>query len=155
LNTWTGLRRRPESAGHQRYDARVRRLLPALAAFALVLAGVGGGLLFLTSRDRSALETTSPRPVTSTGPAGLPVGNVVVEFNARADREAIDALAAQLGAVDSPATRAAGQALVSKKVPGREGVLATTGATSLELTDVNDPRLAAFVREHLGRTDAP
>jgi len=131
----------------------VRRLLPALAAFALVIVGVGGGLALLTSRDHSNLEPTTAPARATTGPAGLPAGNIVVEYTVRTDRDAIDALAAQLGAVDTRATRAAGQALVSKHVRERAGVLATNGSATLELPDATDPRLAAFVREHLGRTD--
>jgi hypothetical protein len=153
--------RRPDTrgarsgAGRRRYDAGVRRLLPTLVAFVLVIAGVGGGLVLLTARDHGGLEPTSPPPAAAVGPAGLPAGNVVVEYSARADRDAVDALADELGATDRPATRAAGQALVSKRVSGITGVLATTGSTTLGLPDATDPRLAAFVREHLGRTDQP
>ncbi|MEH3052676.1 MAG: hypothetical protein PGN13_01515 [Patulibacter minatonensis] len=131
----------------------MRRLLPAIAAFALVIAGVGGGLVILTARDQSGLQPTSSVQRPTDGPSGLPAGNVVVEFERGTDRTAIDELAAALGAVDTPATRAAGQALVSKKVVGTTGVVATTGTSTLPLADAKDPRLAAFVREHLGRTD--
>lgn len=131
----------------------MRRLLPAIAAFALVIVGVGGGLVLLTARDHSTLEPTSPSERASTGPAGLPAGNVVVEYDTSADRDTIDDLATQLGAVDTPPTRAAGQALVSKHVAGVKGVNATAGATALFLPNARDPRLADFVREHLGRTD--
>ncbi|MBO9532080.1 MAG: hypothetical protein J7513_03790 [Solirubrobacteraceae bacterium] len=135
----------------------MRRLLPTLAAFALVIVGVGGGLLLLTSRDHGSLEPSTPAPAAAAGPAGLPAGNVVVEFTSGADRRTIDDLAAELGAVDSPATRSAGQALVSKKVTTElEGVRALAGAsTVLSLPAATDPQLAAFVREHLGRTDEP
>lgn len=141
--------------GCRRYDGRVRRLLPAIAAFVLVIVGVGGGLAWLTARDHGSLEPTTAAPRATTGPSGLPAGNVVVEYRTRADRDAIDALASQLGAVDTAPTRATGQALVSKHVAARQGVLATTGSTTLELPDAADPRLAAFVRAHLGRTDQP
>ena len=133
----------------------MRRLLPTLAAFALVIVGVGGGLLLLTSRDHGGLETTTPAAAPATGPAGLPAGNVVVEYSVPSDREAIDAMAAELGAVDSPATRQTGQALVSKHDAARTGIRALAGSATLELPDATDPRLAAFVREHLGRTDEP
>lgn len=134
----------------------MRRLLPAIAAFALVIVGVGGGLLLLTARDHSSLEEApATSPALRTGPAGLPAGNVVVEYAEPADRDAIDHLASQLGAVDSPATRAAGQALVSKHVASRAGVLATNGSATLALATASDPRLAAFVRAYLGRTDQP
>lgn len=147
---------RRERTGERRYDDRVRRLLPALAAFALVFAGVGGGLVLLTARDRGALTTTTPAATTAAvSPAGLPAGNVVVEYRSDADRDAIDALASQLGAVDAPATRAAGQALVSKHVRAVDGVNALSATSSLALPRATDPRLAAFVREHLGRTDLP
>lgn len=141
--------------GNRQYDGRVRRFLPALAAFALVIVGVGGGLALLTSRDHGGLTTATTPAATSPsgGPAGLPPGNVVVEYTADDDRDAIDALASTLGAVDAPATRAAGQALVSKHVRNERGIRALTATTSLALPNAKDPRLAAFVREHLGRTD--
>lgn len=146
----------PDRPRPRQYDDGVRRLLPVLAAFALVIVGVGGGLVLLTSRDHGGLTATTPPATTASGgPAGLPAGNVVVEYSADADRDAIDALAAQLGAVDTPATRAAGQALVSKHARGFSGVNALTSTTSLSLPRAKDPRLAAFVREHLGRTDLP
>jgi hypothetical protein len=133
----------------------VRRFLPALAAFALVIVGVGGGLALLTSRDHGGLTPATTPTATSpaAGPAGLPAGNVVVTYATDADRDAIDALAASLGAVDAPATRAAGQALVSKHDRAADGIRAITATTSLDLPNAKDPRLAAFVREHLGRTD--
>lgn len=133
----------------------VRRFLPALAAFALVIVGVVGGLALLTARDHGGL-TTNATPASNDptgGPAGLPPGNVVVEYVTDDDRDAVDALASQLGAVDAPATRAAGQALVSKHVRSATGIRAVTATTSLALPSAKDPRLAAFVREHLGRTD--
>ncbi len=130
----------------------MRRLLPALAAFALVIVGVGGGLLLLTARDRGALEPSTPaRPATTAeGPLGLPVGNVVVDYGSRRDRDAIDAIAARLGAVDSPQTRAAGQALVSHAVRGLEGVVARSSSSTLKLPGASDPRLEQFILTHLG-----
>lgn len=130
----------------------VRRLLPALAAFALVIVGVGGGLLLLTARDRGALEPSTPaRPAaTQSGPLGLPVGNVVVDYGSRRDRDAIDAAAARLGAADSPETRAAGQALVSHAVKGLDGIVARSSASTLALPSADDPRLEQFILSHLG-----
>lgn len=146
----------PRRRATRRYDEPVRRILPALAAFALVIVGVGGGLALLASRDHGGLTPTTPaRSTPVSGPAGLPAGNVVVEYTADADRDAVDELAAQLGAVDTPVTRQTGQALVSKHVRGADGVRALTATTSLSLPAASDPRLAAFVREHLGRTDLP
>ncbi len=147
---------RPPCFGGRQYDGLVRRILPAIAAFALVIAGVGGGLTILAARDHGGLTRTTPSAAApASGPAGLPAGNVVVEYTRSADRETIDALAAELGAVDTPPTRAAGQALVSKRARSLDGIVARSATTTLALPDANDPRLAAFVREHLGRTDLP
>ena len=85
----------------RRYDERVRRLLPAIAAFALVVVGVGGGLLLLTARDHGGIEQVPPTSHAATiGPAGLPAGNIVVEYATPADRDAIDQLASWAGIPD-------------------------------------------------------
>lgn len=133
----------------------MQRLLPALAAFALVIAGVGAGILFLTARDESSITASTPSPAaqtgTSPGPYGLAAGNVVVTYSRQSDRIRIDQLAERLGAIDTDASRAAGQALVSKSAPG-QAVQATNGVLVLEVPSATDPRLAAFVRANLGRT---
>ncbi|MBJ7472966.1 MAG: hypothetical protein JHD16_16785 [Solirubrobacteraceae bacterium] len=135
----------------------MKRILPVVAAFALVIAGVGGAIFLLASRDSSALDDQQATPAATTlnaGPYGLPAGNVVVTYSSQRDRLRIDELAERLGATDAPATRAAGQALVSKA--DRSGqVVATNGTASQLLTDASDPRLADFVRQYLGRVDAP
>lgn len=135
---------------------RVKRILPVVAAFALVIAGVGGAIVLLASRDHSSLESaTTPAPTTvAIGPYGLPAGNVVVTYSSQADRIRIDRLAERLGAIDTKPTRAAGQALVSKADPGGQ-VVVTNGTASLPLNDASDPRLADFVRQYLGRVDTP
>lgn len=133
----------------------MKRILPVVAAFALVIVGVGGAIILLAARDHSSLEATTPASTTvNIGPYGLPVGNVVVTYSAQADRIRIDRLAERLGAIDTKPTRAAGQALVSKAEPGGE-VVVTNGTASLGLTDASDPRLEEFVRQYLGRVDAP
>ena len=142
------------------YDADVKRILPVVAAFALVIAGVGGAIILLASRDHSSLETgQTANPggngtATVEGPYGLPLGNVVVTYSRPRDRNEIDALAEQLGAIDTKATRAAGMALVSKADASGK-VVATNGTASQPLNDASDPRLADFVRQYLGRIDAP
>ena len=141
-----------QNRGHG-YDGAVQRLLPALAAFALVILGVGGGIFLLASRDGSSIQQDAPeRPRAVTGPQGLPVGNVLVEYQRDRDGIRIGQLAERLGAIDTEATRAAGQAIVGRKVTSGPAVAAHTGSVDLELDDATDPKLAAFVREHLGRT---
>lgn len=135
----------------------MKRILPVVAAFALVIAGVGGALLWFASRDGSALDEGQGADVaatTATGPFGLPAGNVVVTYSAQRDRIRIDQFAERLGAIDTKAARAAGQALVSKADKGSQ-MIATNGTATQPLTDASDPRLADFVRQYLGRTDAP
>lgn len=133
----------------------MKRILPVVAAFALVIVGVGGAIILLAARDHSSLESTTPAQTTvNIGPYGLPVGNVVVTYSSPADRIRIDRLAERLGAIDTKPTRAAGQALVSKADPGGQ-VVATNGTASLRLSGADDPRLADFVRQYLGRVDQP
>ena len=133
----------------------MQRLLPALAAFLLVIVGVGGGIVFLASRDHSSIsEARGPAPKAVTGPDGLPVGNVLIEFRTRRDRIRIDQLAERLGAIDTTPARAAGQAIVAKEIEDGAGVTAHTGSDDLQVADASDPKLAAFVRAHLGRNDS-
>lgn len=138
----------------------MKRILPVVAAFALVIAGVGGAIVLLASRDHSSLvpQRSGAQPVAPTtgvqGPYGLPAGNVVVTYSRPRDRIRIDQLAERLGAIDTEASRAAGQALISKSDRGG-GVVATNGTATQPLTDASDPRLANFVRQYLGRIDAP
>jgi hypothetical protein len=129
----------------------VKRILPAIVAFALVIAGVGAGILLLTSRDHSSISGSQEQTKTVTGPHHLPAGNIVVEFNDPADGIRIDQLAERLGAIDTKETRAAGQALVSKKVD-TPGVTAQSGEGDLTVESATDPKLAAFIRQYLGRT---
>lgn len=133
----------------------MKRILPVVAAFALVFVGVGGAIILLAARDHSSLEATTPVQTTvNIGPYGLPVGNVVVTYSSQADRIRIDRLAERLGAIDTKPTRAAGQALVSKAEPGGK-VVATNGTANQPLNDASDPRLEVFVRQYLGRVDSP
>ncbi len=135
------------------YDGAVQRLLPALAAFVLVIAGVGGGILLLASRDGSSIDQTTPTPPKAvTGPDGLPVGNVLIEYRRNRDGIRISQLAERLGAIDTVPARAAGQAIVAKKVDDGSGVTAHTGTADLQVDAATDPQLAAFVRAHLGRS---
>ncbi|MDO9354197.1 MAG: hypothetical protein Q7T55_10905 [Solirubrobacteraceae bacterium] len=131
----------------------MQRLLPALAAFALVFAGVGAAILVFASRDGSSLEQQERAPAKAiTGPDGLPVGNVLIEYRRERDGIRIGQLAERLGAIDTEPTRAAGQAIVAKEVDTGEGVTAHTGSADLQVAKATDPLLAAFVREHLGRS---
>lgn len=131
----------------------MQRILPALAAFALVIAGVGGGILLLASRDHSSIDQKTASPAKAvTGPDGLPVGNLLIEFRRTRDGIRISQLAERLGAIDTTAARAAGQAIVAKQVDAGSGVTAHTGSADLQVADATAPELASFVREHLGRS---
>lgn len=131
----------------------MQRLLPAVAAFVLVLAGLFGGIMLLASRDHSSIGDTPERTTqTVIGPQGLPVGNVLIEYRRERDGIRISRLAERLGAIDTTAARAAGQAIVAKQLDTGDGVTAHTGRADLQVEQATDPQLAAFVREHLGRT---
>ncbi|MEN0015940.1 MAG: hypothetical protein AAGC46_21420, partial [Solirubrobacteraceae bacterium] len=96
-------------------------------------------------------STTTPVATSPQKVDHLPAGNVVVEFSAPADGVRVDELAEELGAIDTKETRAAGQALVSKKVD-TSGIVARSVNGDLVLPDATDPRLANFIRQNLGRT---
>ena len=109
--------------------------------------------MLLASRDRSSIDQARRAPQEAvTGPDGLPVGNLLIEYRRQRDGIRIGQLAERLGAIDTTAARAAGQAIVSKDVDEGTGVSAHTGSANLQVADATDPKLAAFVREHLGRT---
>ena len=145
-------RSRAGSLGHG-YDGAVQRLLPALVAFALIIVGVGGGIFLLAGRDGSSIQQEAPvTPRAVTGPQGLPVGNVLIEYQRSRDGIRIDQLAERLGAIDTEATRIAGQAVVARRVDTGPAITARTGSATIELDDATDPKLEAFVLEHLGRT---
>jgi hypothetical protein len=130
----------------------VQRFLPAFAAILLVAVGVIGAIALLASRDHSSLTPSTPvSDSAGQGPLGLTDGNVVVLVASGADRVRVDQLAKQLGALDTQATRAAGQALVSKLDPSITGVKVESGNATLVAASATDPAVAAFVRQHLGR----
>lgn len=129
----------------------MQRFLPALAAVLLVVVGLGAGLFVLASRDSGSIEQTTPLHA-ATGPDGLPAGNIIIRYRRGADGVEIGRLAASLGAIDTPAARQAGQALVARHERTGSGVQLDTGATTFTAPAASDPGVAAFVRQHLGRS---
>lgn len=133
--------------------AGVARLLPALAAAVLIVAGFAAVIVFFGARDESGIEQPAPSAATSSD-AVLAAGNVRLEYGDAAQATPARRLAEQLGAVDSPAARAAGQALIIRRSERlATGVRLQAARAELTAATVDDPAVAAFVRQHLGRTE--
>jgi len=117
------------------------------------IAGVIGVIAFFSSRDegRTANGRTGPGVVDRAAVDRLlRAGNVELFYGAPADAVRLRALARSLGAPDTPALRAAGQAVVLRSDPGRRGVLARAWKHSLQARSAADPRLQDFVESWLG-----
>ncbi|MCW2991906.1 MAG: hypothetical protein JWM73_2500 [Solirubrobacterales bacterium] len=126
----------------------MRKLAGTLLAIAIAVVGTIGLIAFFDSRDSS---TTSAGTTTAAPAQGsAPDGNVVVSYTADADGRRLRALAKQLGAPDTPASRAAGQALIVRR-GSTAGIIATAGRESITVTDPTDPRLQDFIDRWLGQ----
>lgn len=136
----------------------MRSAFPTIAAAILVIAALIGGVLLFTGRDEASLEPVAPptAPQPNAGarlPDDLPAGNVLIRYRTGAAHRAVDKLATTLGAVDTPAARAGGQAIVAE--PARDlstDLLVVTHDAEQAFGDANDPAVGAYVRARLGRT---
>ena len=133
-----------------------RAAIVVLAAAAGVLAVVAV-LAFFGSRD----EGSTARPPAAGAPdrratsAVLRAGNVELLYRASADLAPLVALVQRIGAGDSPALRAAGQAVILRQEPGVAAILARAYRHSLRVRSPTDPRLQDFVESWLGAAGAP
>ena len=135
----------------------MRKLLGTLLAVAIAAAGVVGLMAFFNSRDDSTTGGDRARPATGTprSPAGaeelLTRGNVVLRYSDARFTPRLRALAADLGAPDSPELRAAGQAVVLRRDPQTGGVAAEALEHRLTVRAPDDPQLQAFIEQWLGQ----
>lgn len=138
----------------------MRRLVSALAVFAIALAGVVALLAFFESRDQSTTSGGASSSASANGPGArdpgassslLRAGNVELRYARAADRPTLLALAEQEAGRDGRALRAAGQAVVVVRDPRAAPVLARAFGRSLRATSADDPRLQEFVEAWLGR----
>ena len=130
----------------------MRRLVTAVVTVAVALGGVVGIVAFFASRDQATTQQAAPAGTLAPGTGGglLTAGNVELDYGRAADGPRLRALARSLGAPDTPALRAAGQAVVVRRRPGVGGVLARALHHRLEVASPADPRLQDFVESWLG-----
>jgi hypothetical protein len=128
----------------------MRKLAGTLLAVAIAVVGVVGLIAFFNSRDDS---TTSGGAQATTSAAAQGDGNVIVTFSAPADGRRLRALADELGAPDTPETRAAGLAVIVKR-GATAGITATAGQEAVTVADPDDPQLQDFIDRWLGEGGA-
>lgn len=134
----------------------MRKLGGTLLAVAIAVVGVIGLIAFFNGRDDSTTEAdpakTQPATGTTTGASDLvSAGNVVLRFADRSFAPRLRALAADLGAPDSPALREAGQAIVLQPDQRTGGVAAEAYGHRLTVTGPGDADLRAFIERWLGQ----
>lgn len=131
----------------------MRKLAGTLLAIAIAVVGVIGLIAFFDSRDPSTTngEPTATTAAPASAGALLEQGNVVLRFSDRAFRPKLQALATGLGAPDTPALRAAGQAVVLRAQAGTAGVVAAAYGHTLAARTPDDPQLQAFIEKWLGQ----
>jgi hypothetical protein len=134
----------------------MRKLVGTLLAVAIAVVGVIGLIAFFNGRDESTTggDGTQPAPGTERTAAGgslLEQGNVVLRYSDRSLTAALETLASDLGAPDSPELRAAGQAVVLRRDPQAGGVVAEAFEHTLTVATPSDPQLQAFIERWLGQ----
>ena len=130
----------------------MRRGVLVAAAALLTVAAIFGVLMFFSARDDSTIgddDANAPgRADAALTDDTLARGNVVVRFSAPADRDVLRALADEFG----PETLAdQGQAVLVRRDPGAQGVVAQAYQRRLEVDAADDPALRAFIEYWLGR----
>lgn len=130
----------------------------AVLVVALVAIGAFAISSFVNGRDSASIDTaTGPgTPRTQEGGAlgpqadvGVP-GNVVLLHAAAADGAALQALADDIAGPSSPELEQAGQAVIVRRDPQADGVVAVSSTHVLTVGSPDDPRLRAFVEAWLG-----
>jgi hypothetical protein len=134
----------------------MRKLAGTLLAVAIAVVGVIGLIAFFNGRDESTTggEGNQPAPGVQRAAGGtlLEQGNVVLRYSDRSFTAALETLASDLGAPDSPELRAAGQAVVLRRDPQAGGVVAEAFEHTLTVATPSDPQLQAFIERWLGQT---
>jgi len=129
----------------------LRKAVGLLAAVAIAAAGVVGLIAYFNSHD-SATTSGGPKTATQVN-AGelLKSGNVELSYADPAYRKPLAALAAKLGAPDTPELRAAGAAVVLRHDAGAAGVVARSYGATYTAKSPADPALQEFVDRWLGQ----
>ena len=135
----------------------MRRLGLLIAVVVLAALGAFAAIAFFNARDDAGVATP-----TATGP-GVPVsqlggvqapstqaGNVVLLYSDDASRAQLESLAEDIAGPASPELEQAGLAVLVRKSPAADGIVAVAGDRGLRVTDPADPALRAFVESYLG-----
>ncbi|MCK9248732.1 MAG: hypothetical protein M0P31_07110 [Solirubrobacteraceae bacterium] len=130
-----------------------RRLLGGVVTVALAVAIAVAVVRLATSDDPTAATSPAAGPLATApdrGAAPLTAGNAVVTVPDAADARTVRRVARDLGAPDTPALRAAGQAVLVRTDRSRDDVTARIGDRVLRVRAADDPRLRTFLEQGLG-----
>jgi hypothetical protein len=130
----------------------VRRSVLIAVAALLTVAAIFGVLVFFSARDDSTIggeDGGAPgEPAAALTSEPLRRGNVIVRHSAPADGDVLRALADEFGP-ESLADQ--GQAVIVRRDPAAQGVVAEAYKRQLRVASADDPQLRAFVEHWLGR----
>lgn len=134
--------------------------IAGIAVLVVALVAIGGFALssFVTGRDSASIDTASgpgepreeaDRPLGREADVGVP-GNVVLLYAQPAEEPALQALADEIAGPASAELEAAGQAVIVRRDPQADGILAVSSTHALRASSAEDPQLRAFVEAWLG-----
>jgi hypothetical protein len=135
----------------------MRRLGLLLAVVVLAALGAFAAIAFFNARDDAGVATppsTGPGvPLSQLGGVEAPrtqAGNVVLLYSDRSMRAPLETLADDIAGPPSPELEQAGQAVLVRRAPAADGIVAIAGDRGLRVTDPADPALRDFIEAHLG-----
>ncbi len=131
----------------------MRRAATVLASVGMAVVAVVVVIAFFSSRDEATTAPNRSAPGVVDSGATDPLlrnGNVEILYSRAGDGRRLRKLAEDLGAPDTPALRAAGQAVVLRLDAGGPAVRARAFRHSLRVASAADPRLQDFVEAWLG-----
>ncbi|MEY2515561.1 MAG: hypothetical protein QOJ89_2919 [bacterium] len=136
----------------------MRRVAGALVVLLVAVAGVAGVVAILNARDDSTIGADAAGPGVQRAAGARPVvapGNVVLLYSDERLTSALRSLALDTGGPATPAVRAAGQAVIVRRMADlRVPVVALTSKRRLDAGGPDDPQLRAFIEHWLGRRTA-
>ena len=130
----------------------MQRVLPALVAIILLIAGIAALVSAFSSHDAASIGTTATVKAPAAGPDGLPAGNIVIRYSSGSDGGTLRTLSSRLSAESTTAAVAAGQAIVLRHDGKVHGVVATNGRDTVTAASATAPAVGNFVQHWLGAT---
>ena len=135
----------------------MRRLGLLLAVVVVAALGAFAAIAFFNARDDAGVSSPPAAgpgvPLSQLGGVQAPVtkpGNVVVLYSDSDSHAALEALAEDIAGPPSTDLEQAGQAVLVRKAPAADGIVAIAGDRGVRVTDPADPALRAFIEAHLG-----